>query len=126
MVWNTINPKGYAKFQDSSESKGLVFTSQTVQLPWLCHIQQVSKEVAVKMYSDMVTLQMMDNILYEAQRQGRISFYLTTLGEEAINIGSAAALSADDLVLPQVYLLHPYKLYSYIHINQCSRTTWYV
>lgn len=62
---------------------------------------QVSKEVAVKMYSDMVTLQMMDTIFYEAQRQGRISFYLTTLGEEAINIASAAALSADDLVLPQ-------------------------
>nr|XP_023872383.1 2-oxoisovalerate dehydrogenase subunit alpha 2, mitochondrial-like [Quercus suber]POE85904.1 2-oxoisovalerate dehydrogenase subunit alpha 2, mitochondrial [Quercus suber] len=62
---------------------------------------QVRKEVAIKMYSDMVTLQMMDNIFYEAQRQGRISFYLTTLGEEAINIGSAAALSADDFVLPQ-------------------------
>ncbi|KAG6626102.1 2-oxoisovalerate dehydrogenase subunit alpha 2, mitochondrial-like [Carya illinoinensis] len=62
---------------------------------------QVSKEVAVKMYSDMVTLQMMDTIFYEAQRQGRISFYLTTSGEEAINIASAAALSADDLVLPQ-------------------------
>lgn len=86
-------------------------------------IQQVRKEVAIKMYSDMVTLQMMDNIFYEAQRQGRISFYLTTLGEEAINIGSAAALSADDFVLPQVNLLHPYKLCSYIHINHCSRTT---
>ena len=60
--------------------------------------------MAIKMYSDMVTLQMMDNIFYEAQRQGRISFYLTTLGEEAINIASAAALSADDLVLPQVNL----------------------
>ena len=56
------------------------------------------------MYSDMVTLQMMDTIFYEAQRLGRISFYLTTLGEEAINIASAAALSADDLVLPQVNL----------------------
>lgn len=52
----------------------------------------------------MVTLQMMDTIFYEAQRQGRISFYLTTSGEEAINIASAAALSADDLVLPQVNL----------------------
>ncbi|KAK9216265.1 hypothetical protein WN944_008272 [Citrus x changshan-huyou] len=63
--------------------------------------QQVSKEVAVKMYSHMVTLQVMDSVLYEAQRQGRFSFYLTTIGEEAINIGSAAALSADDFILPQ-------------------------
>ncbi len=83
-------------------------------MSWLYHIEKVSKEVAVKMYSDMVTLQMMDTIFYEAQRLGRISFYLTTLGEEAINIASAASLSADDLVLPQVNLLHPYNLCSFI------------
>ncbi|CAN6326017.1 unnamed protein product [Urochloa humidicola] len=63
--------------------------------------QEVSKEVALKMYREMVTLQIMDNIFYEAQRQGRISFYLTSNGEEAINIASAAALSLDDIVLPQ-------------------------
>ncbi|KAJ7945229.1 2-oxoisovalerate dehydrogenase subunit alpha 2, mitochondrial-like [Quillaja saponaria] len=62
---------------------------------------QVREDVAVKMYSDMVTLQTMDTIFYEAQRQGRISFYLTTVGEEAINIASAAALTIDDLVFPQ-------------------------
>lgn len=50
----------------------------------------------------MVTLQMMDSILYEAQRQGRISFYVTSMGEEAINIASAAALTDNDVVLPQV------------------------
>ncbi|XWS15200.1 hypothetical protein CRYUN_Cryun35bG0074300 [Craigia yunnanensis] len=63
--------------------------------------EQVSKELAVKMYSDMVTLQMMDTLFYEAQRQGRISFYMTSFGEEAINIASAGALSKDDIVLPQ-------------------------
>lgn len=62
---------------------------------------QVSKETALKMYSGMVTLQTMDTIFYEAQRQGRISFYLTSFGEEAINLASAAALSPDDIVLPQ-------------------------
>ncbi|KDP39402.1 hypothetical protein JCGZ_03684 [Jatropha curcas] len=61
----------------------------------------VSKEIARKMYIDMVTLQTMDTIFYEAQRQGRISFYVTTVGEEAINIASAAALTIDDLVVPQ-------------------------
>ncbi|OVA00026.1 Dehydrogenase [Macleaya cordata] len=63
--------------------------------------QQISKEVAVRMYRDMVTLQVMDTIFYEAQRQGRISFYLTTNGEEAINIASAAALALDDIIFPQ-------------------------
>ncbi|KAK7282662.1 hypothetical protein RIF29_11616 [Crotalaria pallida] len=62
---------------------------------------QVSKEMAVKMYSTMITLQTMDNIFYEVQRQGRISFYLTSAGEEAVNIASAAALSSDDIILPQ-------------------------
>ncbi|KAL2513078.1 2-oxoisovalerate dehydrogenase subunit alpha 1 [Abeliophyllum distichum] len=63
--------------------------------------EQVDKETAVKMYKSMVILQIMDNIFYEAQRQGRISFYLTSLGEEAINIATAAALTLDDVILPQ-------------------------
>lgn len=50
----------------------------------------------------MVALQTMDTIFYEAQRQGRISFYVTTNGEEAINIASAAALSMNDVIFPQV------------------------
>ena len=62
----------------------------------------MSKDIAVKMYSGMVTLQMMDSIFYEAQRQGRISFYVTAIGEEAINIASVAALNPDDVILPQV------------------------
>lgn len=62
----------------------------------------MNKEDAVKMYSTMVTLQTMDTIFYEAQRQGRISFYLTSIGEEAINISSAAALTPEDVILAQV------------------------
>ena len=40
----------------------------------------------------MVELNTMDKILYEVQRQGRISFYMTNYGEEATHFGSAAAL----------------------------------
>ncbi|XP_071742598.1 2-oxoisovalerate dehydrogenase subunit alpha 2, mitochondrial-like isoform X2 [Rutidosis leptorrhynchoides] len=61
----------------------------------------ITKELAVNMYTNMVTLQVMDTIFYEAQRQGRISFYLTTIGEEAINIASAAALNINDFIFPQ-------------------------
>lgn len=60
----------------------------------------------MKMYKDMVMLKTMDTVFYEAQRQGRISFYVTAMGEEAINIASAAALSPDDFVFPQVFK-HP-------------------
>lgn len=62
----------------------------------------MSEDFAVKMYNNMVALQTMDTIFYEAQRQGRISFYVTTNGEEAINIASAAALSMNDIIFPQV------------------------
>ncbi|OAY36110.1 2-oxoisovalerate dehydrogenase subunit alpha 2, mitochondrial [Manihot esculenta] len=61
----------------------------------------VTSENARKIYNDMVKLQIMDTIFYEAQRQGRISFYVAAIGEEAINIASAAALTIDDLVVPQ-------------------------
>ncbi|CAN4095189.1 unnamed protein product [Withania somnifera] len=63
--------------------------------------EQVRKDLAVKMYNKMVTLQIMDNIFDEAKKQGRLTFYLTTVGEEAINIASAAALTPEDIVLPQ-------------------------
>ncbi|XP_016446911.1 2-oxoisovalerate dehydrogenase subunit alpha 2, mitochondrial-like [Nicotiana tabacum] len=69
--------------------------------PMTSNFVQIDREVALKMYTDMVTLQTMDTIFYEAQRQGRISFYVTTLGEEAINIASAAALRMDDFIFPQ-------------------------
>lgn len=64
-------------------------------------IVQLSKEMVVKMYKDMTLLNTMDRILYESQRQGRISFYMTNYGEEGTHIGSAAALDPNDLVFGQ-------------------------
>ncbi|KAI8812176.1 thiamine diphosphate-binding protein [Cladochytrium replicatum] len=61
----------------------------------------LSKDLCLKIYKDMLTLNAMDTILYEAQRQGRISFYMTNYGEEATHMGSAAALSLDDMVFGQ-------------------------
>ncbi|GBG26140.1 Pyruvate dehydrogenase E1 component subunit alpha, mitochondrial [Hondaea fermentalgiana] len=61
----------------------------------------LSAELCQKMYENMVRLQVMDHVLYEAQRQGRISFYMQTNGEEGINIGSAAALKHEDVVFAQ-------------------------
>lgn len=53
------------------------------------------------MYKCMLTMKEIDKILYECQRQGRISFYMTHYGEEAASVGSAAALNSDDLVFSQ-------------------------
>lgn len=62
---------------------------------------QLDEATVKKMYKIMVRLQAMDTIFYNAQRQGRISFYMTSTGEEATHVGSAAALIPTDPVLAQ-------------------------
>ena len=65
------------------------------------HEPAIDTEELQHMYKSMTMLNSMDKILYESQRQGRISFYMTNYGEEATHIGSAAALKKDDLVYGQ-------------------------
>jgi len=62
---------------------------------------QLSKETVVKMYKDMTMLNTMDRILTEQERKGRISLYVTSHGEEATQVASAAALDPNDLVFAQ-------------------------
>ena len=54
----------------------------------------------LKMYDAMVTMNEADQVYNAAQRQSRISFYMTQLGEEASGIGTAAALQTHDLIFP--------------------------
>ena len=49
----------------------------------------------------MVRVSEFDKVFNDAQRQGRISFYLTGRGEEACSVASAAALGDEDFILPQ-------------------------
>ncbi|XP_064258264.1 2-oxoisovalerate dehydrogenase subunit alpha, mitochondrial isoform X2 [Passer domesticus] len=62
---------------------------------------QLPKEQVLKLYRTMTLLNTMDRILYESQRQGRISFYMTNYGEEGTHVGSTAALDSADLVFGQ-------------------------
>ncbi len=66
----------------------------------------------------MLTLNAMDLILYDAQRQGRISFYMTSYGEEATHMGTAAALKDEDVVYGQVFFLQCYNVKMYILLKQ--------
>jgi 2-oxoisovalerate dehydrogenase E1 component alpha subunit len=61
----------------------------------------MSKEEAVKIMETMLLLPALDVILYNAQRQGRISFMMTSHGEEAAVVGSASALDIKDEVFAQ-------------------------
>lgn len=58
-------------------------------------------ELIIKMYKHMTLLNQMDNVLLDSQRQGRIAFYMTNWGEEAAQVGSAAAIDLNDLVFAQ-------------------------
>ena len=61
----------------------------------------VSRDECLRMYAVMKRLQAMDNVFYDAQRQGRISFYMTNWGEEATQIGTVVALRDDDEIFAQ-------------------------
>ena len=62
---------------------------------------ELSKELALKMYNTMTFIRVLDERMLAAQRQGRISFYMQCLGEEAATIGSAAVLDDADMIMAQ-------------------------
>jgi len=64
-------------------------------------LPDIDKPFARRLYENMMLMPTLDNVLYNVQRQGKISFYMTGHGEEATIIGSAAALELDDEVLAQ-------------------------
>jgi 2-oxoisovalerate dehydrogenase E1 component alpha subunit len=61
----------------------------------------IDNETLLKIHETMLKLNEMDQILYMAQRQGKISFYMTSFGEEACSIVTAAALKSDDYIYTQ-------------------------
>ncbi|WP_420837075.1 thiamine pyrophosphate-dependent dehydrogenase E1 component subunit alpha [Aliidiomarina iranensis] len=64
-------------------------------------LPEIDKELALKMFDTMQFIRVLDERMIAAQRQGRISFYLSSLGEEAAAIGSAAALKFEDMIMGQ-------------------------
>jgi 2-oxoisovalerate dehydrogenase E1 component alpha subunit len=52
------------------------------------------------MLRSMALTRAFDDRMYRAQRQGKTSFYMKSLGEEAVSIAAAFALAHDDMVFP--------------------------
>ena len=48
----------------------------------------------------MMTVRTFDERMQRAQRQGEISFYMMSRGEEAVSVACALALADDDMVFP--------------------------
>ncbi|UPK94105.1 hypothetical protein LCI18_005040 [Fusarium solani-melongenae] len=62
---------------------------------------EVTPERVLGWYKNMLTVNIMDGIMFDAQRHGRLSFYMVSHGEEALMVGSAAALDAGDVITTQ-------------------------
>lgn len=58
--------------------------------------------LCTEIYKKMLEWSIFDQLMNETQRQGRISFYMTSSGEEGVVFGSAAALDSKmDHIFPQ-------------------------
>lgn len=91
-----------------------VFTDgKDLQIPTLKILQQdgtlyegatlptIDQQLALKIYNTFLFIRALDERMLAAQRQGRISFYMTETGEEAADIGSTAALDDEDMIMAQ-------------------------
>lgn len=61
---------------------------------------RVDPEVLRKGLRDMVMTRAYDDRMYRVQRQGKISFYVKSTGEEATSVAYAYALERDDMCFP--------------------------
>ncbi|KAJ9628441.1 hypothetical protein H2204_009278 [Knufia peltigerae] len=64
-------------------------------------VSDITDEEVLIWYRNMLTVNILDSIMFEAQRQGRVSFYMVSAGEEAVTVGSAAALGPRDIICTQ-------------------------
>ena len=53
-----------------------------------------------RMLRDMALVRIFDERMFRAQRQGKTSFYMKSLGEEAVAVAAAHALDAEDMCFP--------------------------
>ncbi|MDX2084034.1 MAG: thiamine pyrophosphate-dependent dehydrogenase E1 component subunit alpha [Candidatus Melainabacteria bacterium] len=73
-------------------------------------VPEPSEAVLRRMLETMILVRAFDERALKLQRSGRISFCVTSIGEEAANIGTAAALAPQDWVFPS-YRQHGLALY---------------
>ncbi|MEH6823209.1 MAG: thiamine pyrophosphate-dependent dehydrogenase E1 component subunit alpha [Motiliproteus sp.] len=62
---------------------------------------EIDQALAIRIYSTMVRTRMLDERGLASQRQGRLSFYMQSTGEEATTVGFAAALDDQDMIMAQ-------------------------
>ena len=61
---------------------------------------KLTPEVLVAGLRDMLLTRVFDDRMQRTQRQGRITFYVRSYGEEAVSVAAAAALAETDMLFP--------------------------
>lgn len=61
----------------------------------------MDEALAVKVYKTFIFHRVLDERMVASQRQGRLSFYMAALGEEAASVGGAAGLKPQDMIMSQ-------------------------
>jgi 2-oxoisovalerate dehydrogenase E1 component alpha subunit len=65
--------------------------------PWNPHLDPQELQVGLR---HMLLTRLFDDRMQRTQRQGRISFYMKSTGEEAVSVAGAMALRPDDMLFP--------------------------
>ena len=85
----------------------------SVEIPLLKVLQQdgtlfdgaqmpkIDQRLATKVYKTLAFHRVLDERMVASQRQGRLSFYMSALGEEAASVGGAAGLKDQDMIMAQ-------------------------
>ncbi len=64
-------------------------------------LPDINQDLATKIYQSFVFHRVLDERMVASQRQGRLSFYMSALGEEAASVGGAAGLEPQDMIMAQ-------------------------
>lgn len=63
-------------------------------------VPQISNTDALRLYREFLKVRLVDDRMMKLQRQGRLGFYMQSLGEEATHLGVAYPLRLTDWVFP--------------------------
>ncbi|MBB6092016.1 2-oxoisovalerate dehydrogenase E1 component alpha subunit [Povalibacter uvarum] len=65
--------------------------------PWDPHLEPTELQIGLR---HMMTTRALDDRMQKAQRQGKVSFYIRSMGEEAVSVAAAMALRPGDMLFP--------------------------
>lgn len=104
---------------ESLHFETLSYLNEEGQLSPKCK-QEIPDDILVKGYQTMVLARLVDERMITLQRQGLITFALSSLGEEACAVASAAALKLSDWMYPQyrevgILFWRGFTIQDYIH-----------